>query len=235
MIACDADASITSDSLMAPTPVWMICRRTSVCSTLLERVHQGADGALHVALDDDVELLEPALLDAREEVVERDRAAVRQLLGPQPLVALGRELARRALVLDHPEALAGVHDAAEAQDLDRHRRPGRPRGSAPGVVGHRPHAAVDVAGHDDVATWSVPRCTSSEAHRAAARVEARLDDRARRVGARVRASARRRRRPPAGRSRAGCRCRCARARRPARTRACRPSRRGSPRAARAPA
>ena len=35
MIACEADASMTSDSLMAPTPVWMTRRRTSVCSTLL--------------------------------------------------------------------------------------------------------------------------------------------------------------------------------------------------------
>ena len=41
---------------------------------LLEGVHQGADRALDVALDDDVELLQAALADAREDVVQRDRA-----------------------------------------------------------------------------------------------------------------------------------------------------------------
>ena len=120
---------MTSDSLIAPTPVWMTLQPHLGLLDLVERVREGADGALHVALDDDVELLEPALLDAREEVVERHRAAVGQLLGAQALVALGRPLARLALVLHHAEALAGVHHAAEAQDLDRHRR-ARPSSSA---------------------------------------------------------------------------------------------------------
>ena len=168
---------------MAPTPVWMTRRRTSVCSTLLERVRQGADGALHVALDDDVELLEPALLDAREEVVERDRAAVRQLLGAQALVALGRP--------------AGGPRARSRPPGSARRRPRRRRGPGPrpaptgpavleggaGVVGHRPHAAVDVAGHDHVAHVQRAALHEQRGDRAAARVEARLDDRARRLRA----------------------------------------------------
>ena len=124
MIACDADASMTSDSLIAPTPVWMTRSRTSVCSTFLSASTRAPTEPCTSPLMMMLSSLSPPSLDAREEVVERDRPAVGQLLRPQALAALGGALARLALVLDHPEALAGVHDAAEAEHLDRHRRAG---------------------------------------------------------------------------------------------------------------
>ena len=52
MTAPAVSASSTSDSLMAPTPRWMISTWTSLVAELLERVGQRLDGAVHVALDD---------------------------------------------------------------------------------------------------------------------------------------------------------------------------------------
>ena len=59
-IAFDADASSTSDSLIAPTPLWMM--RTLTFSSLsfvsVSAEHFGR--ALHVGLDDDRQLLHAA-------------------------------------------------------------------------------------------------------------------------------------------------------------------------------
>jgi hypothetical protein len=47
--------------------------RDLVVLDLLELGHRRLDGALHVGLDDEVELLQRALAHLREQVLERDR------------------------------------------------------------------------------------------------------------------------------------------------------------------
>ena len=75
---------------------------------LRELADDGLDRALHVGLDDEVELAERALLDLREELLQRDALlrAPRELLGAQALAAQLREVARLALVLDDAGVLA---------------------------------------------------------------------------------------------------------------------------------
>ena len=85
MMALEAVASMTSDSLMPPTPEWMMSHLDLVVADLPEGVGQRLDAALHVGLDDEVELADLALGDARVEVVEREGV----LLGEAPRRAAG--------------------------------------------------------------------------------------------------------------------------------------------------
>ena len=85
-----------------------------------------------------------ALLDALEDVLERDLAAgaAGQRLG----LERGRRARRpagaaRAVVLDDADELAGVGDAVEAEHLDRLAGDGLARCASPRVVVHRAHAA----------------------------------------------------------------------------------------------
>ena len=122
MTASDAAASMTSDSLMPPTPLWMMLTGDLVLRQLGDLVLERLERAGDVGLEHEVELLELALLDALEEVVERDLAA-----GAAGLrLVLERGSARSsaccagdAVVLDDAHVLAGVGDAVEAEDLDR--------------------------------------------------------------------------------------------------------------------
>ena len=63
---------MTSDSEIAPTPEWMTFTRTSLVRELFQRGLDGLGAAPDVRLHDDVEVLYLALLDTREQVVERD-------------------------------------------------------------------------------------------------------------------------------------------------------------------
>ena len=89
---------------------------------VLERLQRAGD----IGLEDDVELLDVALLDAGEDLVEADlaRLAAGQGLGLEAVGALLGELAGAAVVLDRLDELAGVADAVEAEHLDRHPRAG---------------------------------------------------------------------------------------------------------------
>ena len=60
MMAFDADASSTSDSLIAPTPEWMMRILTFSSLSFVERVGEHFGRALHVGLDDDRQLLHAA-------------------------------------------------------------------------------------------------------------------------------------------------------------------------------
>jgi hypothetical protein len=75
MIALDAEASSTSDSLMAPTPLWMIRIFTFSSRQLGQRVAEHFGRALHVGLDDDRQLLHAAFGDLLLERLEREPAA----------------------------------------------------------------------------------------------------------------------------------------------------------------
>src|SRR5579862_241215 len=145
------------------------------------------DRALDVALDDDVQVLHAAGLELCEQGLERDAAArlLRELLAAQPLAALVRELACPAFLLDDARQLARLRWMAESGDLDRLARPG-PLDPLAAVVVQRAHAAPRVAGDDGVADLDRAARDQHRRDRAAADVLARLDDRARRLGLRVR-------------------------------------------------
>ena len=115
---------------------------------VLERLERAGD----VGLEDDVELLDVALLGPREDLLEADLAglAAGQRLGLQAVGALLGELAGAAVVLDRLDELAGLADAVEAEHLDRHPGPGALDAVA-GEVVHRPHPAPLRAGDQRVA------------------------------------------------------------------------------------
>ena len=185
-IAFDAAASMMSDATMPPTPEWITWTETSSWWIFAELVHRGLDRALHVGLDDQGELLDGALLHLREEILEADGlAALGEHLGALALGALLGGLAGDAVVLDDAAELAGRRRLVEAEDLDRHTRPGVLDALAVVVV-ERLHLAPGVAGDDGVADAQRAALHEHRRHRAAADVEARLDDDAARVGARVR-------------------------------------------------
>ena len=126
MIASEAAASITSDSLMPPVWEWMMLIATrswgtfaiSSCSASSEP----ATSALRTMLSS---LMSPSW--AREKTSSRlTLRALRRAsgLGLQAVGPLLGELAGAAVVLDRLHELAGVGDAVEAEHLDRHSRPG---------------------------------------------------------------------------------------------------------------
>ena len=131
------------------------------------------DGAADVALEDQVQILDGAFLQLREERLERDAAlrALRELLGAEPLATALRELACLALVLDDARELAGRRRHVEAEDLDR-RTGTRFRDLLAAVVVQRAHLAVRVAGHDRVADAKCAAVHEHRRDRAAADVEA---------------------------------------------------------------
>src|SRR3990172_4264596 len=88
-------------------------------SDLPELAQHGLDRALNVGLDDDVELLDAALLQPREEFLQGDALlrAAGELLGAPTLSAQTREVAGLALVLDDAPVLTGPGRLVEAEDL----------------------------------------------------------------------------------------------------------------------
>ena len=191
---------------MAPTPVWMTRSRTSVCSTLSSASSRAptepCTSPLMMMLSS---LSPPSLMRAKRSSSDTGRRLASSSARRRWSRSAGH-LAGRPLVLDHAEALAGVHDAAEAR-APRPAPTGRPSRGGAGVVGHRADAPEDVAGDDHVAHAQGAALHQQRGDRAAARVEARLDDGRPRPPASGWPWARRRRRPPAAPSRAACRCR----------------------------
>ena len=91
-----------------------------------ERVLEGLDRAVDVGLDDEVEVLELALRDASEQVVERDVRLLLLLEDPLLQRALLGEVASIALVDEDAEVVTGRRHARQAEDLDRVRRAALP-------------------------------------------------------------------------------------------------------------
>jgi hypothetical protein len=121
--------------------------------------------------------LDLALLDALEDVLERDLAAGAAGLrlvakADRALVGL---LAGAAIVLDDARELAGVGDAVEAEDLDRVARHGGVDALA-GVVAHRPDLAPVRAGHERVADLQGAALDEQRHDGPAPRIELGLDD-----------------------------------------------------------
>ena len=116
---------------------------------LLQLAPNGLHGALHVGLDDDVQVLHLALRDLVHEVVQRD-GLLRQPLGLRLGDALLRDGPGGLLVRRHAEDVAGLRHGIKAKHADR-RGGARRLQLAPPVVEHRPHPAPGRARHEDVA------------------------------------------------------------------------------------
>ena len=195
-----------SFSVMPPTPWWMTLTRTSGCWIFASSQTAASTEPCDVALEDEVEVLRPApacicskRFSSETPACARCASCSRRSRSPRSCA----RCARLALVLD--DAARARRRAAACRS--RGSRPGRP-GSASltllaAVVVERAHLAPRVAGDDRVADPQRAALDEHRRDRAAADVEARLDDRARRLGVRVRASARARRPRRAGSSRAG--------------------------------
>src|SRR6266536_2222605 len=141
-----------------------------------QRVLERLDRTRHIALDDQVELLDLAGGESLVEVVERDPLAA----GRQSCVALARlppigDLPGDAVLVDDEERVAGTGHRGQPQYLDGARRTGHLDEVAVLVV-HRTHATMRVAGHDRVTDVQGAALDEQRRHRTAAAVEPCLDD-----------------------------------------------------------
>ena len=156
---------------------------------LLERRLDRLGAALDVGLDDDVEVLDLALVDACEQILERDLlggAGIRGHFGL--LLAFLHKLTRHAFVVDGVEDVARVRYLAHAGDLHRYGRAGLLDALAL-VADHRADAADGRAGDDDIALMQGAVLDENGHDRAAALVQPCLDDGAGRGAVRVGAQA----------------------------------------------
>ena len=136
---------------MAPTPECRTRDANLLGGHALQRVGQHFDRTLHVALEDEVEVLDAGLLDLLGEAFERDAGALGELrLALLHLAVLGNALGLVAVRHDQ-EGVAGVRHAFETEDFDRGRRPGFGDGAS-AIVEHGADLAEGVA--DDVAVAS---------------------------------------------------------------------------------
>ena len=149
---------------------------------VLERLQRAGD----VGLEHEVELHHLAVARLVEDALQRALAAAAAglLLELEAGGALAGERAGAAVVLDHAHELAGLGHGVEAEHLDGLGRAGLLDAVAHVVV-HGAHAAPVGAGHHRVADVHGPALHEHGDHGAAARIEARLDDHARRLGVRV--------------------------------------------------
>ena len=162
MMALEVVASMTSLSLIAPTPPWMTLTRTSslesFSSDLLHRLHR----ALDVGLDDDVQILHLRPPESEQNRSSRlTFCSQRRIQGVLLLLLpLFRQLTGHAFICHGVEVVACVGHFRHAGDLHRH-------GGAGGlellaaVVSHGTDTANGGAGNDDVAL--VAACRSAPA------------------------------------------------------------------------
>ena len=146
--AFEAEASRTSDSVMAPTPEWRTLTRTFSVDMRCERVGEDFDRALHVALEDEVEVLDAGLLDLFGEAFERDAGGLGELRFALLHLAVLRDALGLVAVRHDEEGVAGVGHGFEAEDFDRGGGAGFGDGAA-AIVEHGADLAEGVA--DDVA------------------------------------------------------------------------------------
>ena len=159
MTAFEAEASRTSDSVMAPTPECRTRTRTFSVDMRCERVGQHFDRALHVALEDQVEVLHAGLLDLFGESFERDAGALGELRLALLHLAVLRDALGLVAVGHDEEGVAGVRHAFETEDFDRSGGSGFGDGAS-AIVEHGADLAEGVA--DDVAVASAQRSVLHE-------------------------------------------------------------------------
>ena len=143
---------------------------------LFQRAVDRFDRALHVALDDERELLAARGFQLRHHLLER--AAHAGLAGGHLVALLAhaiiRHFARAAFRIDDGEAIARVRRAVEAEHLDRNRGAcGIDR--CAGVIHQRAHAAPFGTGHNEIADLERAALHQHGRNRAAAAVELGFD------------------------------------------------------------
>jgi hypothetical protein len=153
--ASEAVASSTSDSLMAPTPLWMI-RIFTFSSELRERVGQHLGRALHVGLDDDRQLLHAALGICCCSDSSVRRPPFVPAPSPSPASAGSRDLPRLGGSSIDLERVARRGQRRQAEHFDRasmvrptspggrgrRKRPDLADDGCPAMTGHRREGAV---------------------------------------------------------------------------------------------
>ena len=125
MMAFDAEASMTSVSVIVPTAAVDdpdLDFHSSAAESRSSASCEGLDRAVDVALEDDAELLDLARLDLLVEIGQRDPDHRRDLV--LPLLAGEGDLARLPLVGDGQQRVAGRRDSGQPEDLDRVGGPG---------------------------------------------------------------------------------------------------------------
>src|SRR5215207_7569508 len=152
---------------------------------LHQRVLERLDRAGAVALEDQVELLDPTLREHPVQVVERDAPPrLRQLRVALPgLPPLG-DLPGHPVLVDDQEAVAGAGHRGEAEHLHRTGR-ARLGELLAGLVEHRPDPPEGVTGDDRVTDVQCAALDQHGRHRTTAAVEVRLDGDTLRVLVRV--------------------------------------------------
>ena len=152
-----------------------------VRAELRQRVAQGLHAALYVGADQQIDVGLLFLAHAVEQVLELGGLLARQTRLAPAFLPLGGRLARLALVGDRQHLVAGPRNAGQSLYHGRHGRAGR-FDRLSGLVEHRAHAAVLLAGQDHVA--AVQRALLDQQGRdgAAALVQAGLHHHAARLG-----------------------------------------------------
>ena len=144
----------------------------------LDFAERGADRferALHVGLDDEVELLFLALLECVEKAFERGALWCGQLAEPLALHALRAEFLRGALAFEDHELIAGKGQAGEAEHAAGRGRTGFLDRLAV-VVDQGFHFAEKLAADEGHADFERAGFYDDRGGRAAALLDLRLDD-----------------------------------------------------------
>ena len=163
MMAPPAFARLTSDSVMPPTPVEMTSTLTCSVDSLVSALRDRLGRALHVGLEDDLQLLDLAALDLC-------RGCSRARPWPVPASSFLRRASRRCST----SSLAAFSSAtalktspasgtpSRPEHLDRRRRAGLGE-RLPLVVEHGADLPDVLAGDDGSPSFSVPSWTSTVA------------------------------------------------------------------------
>ena len=173
-IAFDATARLTSPSVMAPTPAWMMVTFTFSVDSLASASATASTEPCTSAL-----MMSRARADRPRPCAWRDPRA-------RPWRSRGRGSSTFVLrlsaiscgllrVLDDVQRIAGARHLGEAEDLDRRGRAGLGDVAAV-LVGHRADLAPGGAGEDDVADAQRAVLNRTRATGPLAAIEERLDD-----------------------------------------------------------
>src|SRR5213592_1958504 len=173
----DAAASITSDSLMPPTPSWTTFTVTCCCGSF-------AISSASASSEPATSAFRIRFSSRRSPCWARANTSSSETFTPARR-AIARQRAGATLVLDDAHVLAGLGHAVEAEHLDRVAGLGDLQLLA-AVVVHRADATPVGAGHEGVAYLERAALDEHGHDGPAPGVEPRLDHGARRLGLRVR-------------------------------------------------
>ena len=123
---------------------------TPLVRQLDEDVAQHFHRALHIALEDDEQLLLASGLQLLGQTFQRNTRALRQLRFARSHFAVLGDAARLFAIRHGNQLIASLRQSFQAENLDRRGRSGALKGNA-AIVEHRAHLAENVAHHEVVA------------------------------------------------------------------------------------